>query len=98
MPNTLTLTTPIVETNLTKARIGRIVAIDEDNAVMTYELQLNGPGGVLYPGVFVMSVTNATGCDALVANPAPTTLLDAVLQVRLTAASTPAAFTTALTA
>lgn len=98
MANTLTFTSPIIETNMTKAKILRVLAIDEDNNIIAFEVQLNGPGGVLYPAVFVMTLTNASGCDALVANLTPTTITDTVLQVRLSPASTPTAFTTALTA
>jgi len=102
--NSWTLTTPITEANMTKFKVVRVTLIDEDNQIMSFELQLQGGGGVLFGGpgtagrVFAMSVTNGGGCDALAVNPSPATLLDTIVQCRLTPASTPTAYTTVSTA
>lgn len=90
MANNLSFTSNINGKNITGARIVR-ARYDDDAAEAIIDIELSGPGGVIWPLLFPIVVRNGFA-DALVSQTNPATHLDIVKMERLGGAGLATAF------
>lgn len=81
MPNSLSFTTVVSGKNVNAASVVKI-HLDEDAGEGVVEVQLTGPGGVIWPVIFPLGIRNGS-CDAAVPQTTPVLHTDIIKLERL---------------